>query len=68
MVENENIDSNGNDTETGGRKRKGLFGARRAVKRTTDSPVQQAGATAAPEAQASAGDTADGAGQAVAAE
>ncbi|GIT79204.1 hypothetical protein LLS1_08730 [Leifsonia sp. LS1] len=42
MVENENIDSNGNDTETGGRKRKGLFGARRAVKRTTDSPVQQA--------------------------
>ncbi|WP_025155950.1 Rne/Rng family ribonuclease [Leifsonia aquatica] len=48
MVENENIDSNGNDTETGGRKRKGLFGARRAVKRTTDSPVQQA-ATAAPD-------------------
>ncbi len=51
MVENENIDSNGNETETGGRKRKGLFGARRAVKRTTDSPVQQAGATPAPRTQ-----------------
>lgn len=68
MVENENIDSNGNDTETGGRKRKGLFGARRAVKRTTDSPVQQAGATTAPAAQAPTGDTGDGRGQAIAAE
>ncbi|OJX81616.1 Rne/Rng family ribonuclease [Leifsonia sp. 71-9] len=56
MVENENIDSNGNDTETGGRKRKGLFGARRAVKRTTDSPVQQAGATTPPPEQEPSGD------------
>ena len=58
MVENENIDSNGNDTETGGRKRKGLFGARRAVKRTTDSPVQQAGATTPPPAQEPSSDRA----------
>ena len=58
MVENENIDSNGNDTETGGRKRKGLFGARRAVKRTTDSPVQQAGATTPPPVQEPSGDRA----------
>lgn len=48
MVENENTDSTGNETENGGRKRKGLFGARRAVKRTTDTPIQQG--TALPEA------------------
>lgn len=51
MVENENIDSNGNETETGGRKRKGLFGARRAVKRTSDSPIQQSGGGTEPRAE-----------------
>ena len=34
MVDNENIDNtDNNETEAGGRKRKGLFGARRVVKR-----------------------------------
>ncbi|MDN4615149.1 Rne/Rng family ribonuclease [Leifsonia sp. F6_8S_P_1B] len=42
MVENENSDNtNSNGTDAGGRKRKGLFGARRAVKRTFE-PVERA--------------------------
>jgi len=39
MVDNENIDNtNGNETETGGRKRKGLFGTRRVVVLDTVDP------------------------------
>ncbi|MET3567502.1 ribonuclease E [Leifsonia sp. 563] len=45
MVDNENIDNtDNNETETGGRKRKGLFGARRVVKK----PFQAAQADAFP--------------------
>lgn len=45
MVDNENIDNtDNNETETGGRKRKGLFGARRVVRK----PFQAAQADAFP--------------------
>src|SRR4051812_39533806 len=45
MVDNENIDNtDNNETETGGRKRKGLFGTRRVVRRAslgfTDTSVE----------------------------
>ncbi|RDV46560.1 ribonuclease E/G [Leifsonia sp. ku-ls] len=69
MVDNENIDNTDNtdntETETGGRKRKGLFGARRVVRRSqpagagdvSESPVA-AGATegATPGSSAAAGE------------
>ncbi|WP_374010720.1 Rne/Rng family ribonuclease [Leifsonia sp. LS-T14] len=50
MVDNENIDNTDNDeNETGGRKRKGLFGTRRVVRK---SPPAFADASAAPQEQA----------------
>ncbi|WP_158863915.1 Rne/Rng family ribonuclease [Leifsonia sp. AG29] len=59
MVENENIDNtNGSDSETGGRRRRGLFGTRRVVKRhepAADAVGQDFGAgaeTAVPNADA----------------
>lgn len=59
MVDNENIDNtDNNDTETGGRKRKGLFGARRVVRK----PFQAAQADAFPtSAEDDAPETASGA-------
>ncbi|MEN0085852.1 MAG: ribonuclease E/G, partial [Leifsonia sp.] len=58
MVDNENIDNtDNNETEAGGRKRKGLFGARRVVRRGSQAENADASGTpAAPAAEASSPD------------
>ncbi|MDN4596344.1 Rne/Rng family ribonuclease [Leifsonia virtsii] len=58
MVDNENIDNtDNNETEPGGRKRKGLFGARRVVRRGSQAENADASETpAAPAAEASSPD------------
>ncbi|MGH1548598.1 Rne/Rng family ribonuclease [Leifsonia poae] len=54
MVDNENIDNtNDNETETGGRKRKGLFGTRRVVRKAAPS-VSETVAPAADEPEVGA--------------
>jgi ribonuclease E len=57
MVENENIDNTDhNETETGGRKRKGLFGTRRVVRKSGPADT---GSAFAPEPPAEASDVPD---------
>ncbi|MGN7801030.1 Rne/Rng family ribonuclease [Leifsonia sp. 22587] len=62
MVDNENIDNtDNNETETGGRKRKGLFGTRRVVRKASpafgDAPAESASDSAASSSEQAAAQT-----------